>query len=295
MTKRSSVAGKVTVVTGAGSGIGRAVALELARRGARLAISDLNKDGLAATAAQLGADSPAVHVASLDVTDAAAVKAYASAVREHYGVIHQVYNNAGIAGDRDLFDPAVYPAIARIINVNLWGVIHGTIEFLPYLIESGGGHLVNVSSQNGYMASPRQIGYCASKFAVRGFTEAVYTDLLIDRIPVKVSVVYPGGVRTNIATAALDEAPGVADDDYRERAKMYNEKLLTMDVGEAAKTIVNGVERDKRRILIGSQARFVDRLVRIAPGRYPQIVTPTFRKLFPPSGKPSAPGIVSGR
>src|SRR6476469_7426535 len=167
----SSVRGKVAVVTGAGSGIGRALASELAARGARLALSDVDEAGLAETAELASAAGADVHTQRVDVSDRAAVEAYASTVAAHFGVVHQIYNNAGIAFARPLLE-TTYEDYDRVLGVNLWGVIHGTKAFLPHLVESGDGHVVNVSSLNGYMAQDRMSHYCTSKFAVRGFTEA---------------------------------------------------------------------------------------------------------------------------
>lgn len=264
----SSVAGKVCVVTGAGSGIGRALAIELAGRGARLAICDVDDAGLAETATLAGGDE--VLQARLDVSDREAVHAYAEDVARHFGVVHQLYNNAGIAFRRSIVDTE-YADFERVLDVNLWGVIHGTKAFLPHLIASGDGHLVNVSSLNGYMVQPGMTHYCTSKFAVRGFTEAVRADMLAEGHPVGVTCVHPGGIRTNIAAAAMENAkrlglPYTADDERRRRA--YDTKLLKMDPARAARIIVDGVERNRPRVLVGRDARFVDAAVRLLPARH---------------------------
>jgi NAD(P)-dependent dehydrogenase (short-subunit alcohol dehydrogenase family) len=264
----SSVAGKVCVVTGAGSGIGRALAMELAARGARLAISDVNEAGLAETESLLGGVH--VHRAFLDVSDREAVHAYADDVARHFGVVHHLYNNAGIAFRRPIVDTS-YDDFERVLDVNLWGVIHGTKAFLPHLIASGDGHLVNVSSLNGYMVQPGMSHYCTSKFAVRGFTEAVRADMLAEGHPVGVTCVHPGGIRTNIASAAVESAkklglPYTADDERRQR--IYDKRLLKMDPARAAKIIVHGVERKRPRVLVGRDARFVDAAVRLLPARH---------------------------
>ncbi|MGW0037319.1 SDR family NAD(P)-dependent oxidoreductase [Gordonia sp. NPDC003376] len=279
MSESTYLSGKVTAVTGAGSGIGRAVAIGLAHRGARVAISDVNAASLAETAERIEAIGADIHVATVDVVDAGAVKAWAGAVRDHYGVVHQTYNNAGIAGERNILDPAVYANLKRIIDVNLWGVINTTVEFMPHLIDSGDGHLVNVSSMNGLVASPRQAGYCASKFGVRGFTEGVYSDILVDEHPVKVTVVYPAGIATNIANAAIRDAAGKTAEDTG-RAQLLNEKFLTMDVSKAAQIILNGVERQKRRVRVGGQAAFFDAVQRAVPSRYLDLFADQTRKVF---------------
>jgi NAD(P)-dependent dehydrogenase (short-subunit alcohol dehydrogenase family) len=274
----SAVRGKVCVVTGAGSGIGRALAIELARRGARVAISDVDEAGLEETARTLGEAD--VHSQLLDVTDRDAVQSYADAVEQRFGVVHQLYNNAGIAFRRSVLE-SDYADYERVFGVNLWGVMHGTKAFLPHLIASGDGHVVNVSSLNGYMAQPEMTHYCTTKFAVRGFTESLRAEMLAARHPVQVSVVHPGGVKTNIASAALKAAkelglPVTADDERRQ--KLYTEKLLRMDPARAATIIVDGVERDRGRILVGNDAKFVDAFVRLLPSRYPKIAVALERR-----------------
>jgi len=266
----SSVKDKVCVVTGAGSGIGRALSLELASRGARaIAISDVSDAGLVTTAALLESHHPIpeIHTSTLDVVSRAAFADYATAVAGRFGVVHQLYNNAGIAGAARLLERD-YAAFERVLSVNLWGVIHGTTEFLPYLIASGEGHVVNISSLNGYVAQAGLTPYCTSKFAVRGFTECLRAEMMRDRRPVRVTVVHPGGVRTDIASASLRDAhrPVTAEDERR--ARLYNEKLLRMDPARAATRIIDGVERGRPRVRVGNDARAMDILVRLLPGRY---------------------------
>jgi NAD(P)-dependent dehydrogenase (short-subunit alcohol dehydrogenase family) len=276
----SSVSGKVAAVTGAGSGIGRALAVELAARGARLALSDIGEAGLAETAELAGQHGVEAHTKLLDVGDRDAVAAYADEVAGRYGVVHQAYNNAGIAFSRSVLD-STYEDYERVLRVNLWGVIHGTKAFLPHLIDSGDGHLVNVSSLNGYMAQGQMTHYCTSKFAVRGFTEAVRMEMLQEGHPVLVSSVHPGGIKTNIADAAMASARElglpVTEADER-RHKAYTEKLLRMDPAEAARIIVDGVEKKKARILVGQDAKFVDGVVRLLPSRYPQVAVAAERR-----------------
>jgi NAD(P)-dependent dehydrogenase (short-subunit alcohol dehydrogenase family) len=266
----SATAGKVAAVTGAGSGIGRALALELTKRGAKVAVADVDEAGLAETAALVEAAGGEAHTQAVDVADRDAVEAWAAAVVERFGVVHQLYNNAGIAFRRDVLETE-YEDYERVLGVNLWGVIHGTKSFLPHLVASGDGHLVNVSSLNGYLAQPAMSHYCTSKFAVRGFTETVREEMLRDGLPVGVSVVHPGGIKTNIADAALVKAKElglpVSEADERRR-KLYNEKLLRMDPGEAARIVLDGVEKGKPRILVGNDAKLMDGFVRLLPAAY---------------------------
>ncbi|MEU1231828.1 SDR family oxidoreductase [Streptomyces sp. NPDC005828] len=284
----NSVRDKVAVVTGAGSGIGRRLAFELARRGARLAVSDVDDIGLGETADRARALGAEVHTAHLDVSDRAEVETYAAAVAAHYGVVHQIYNNAGISGGGQTVLEADWEVYDRTLAVNLFGVIHGTKAFLPHLIASGDGHVVNVSSLNGYLAQPTLSAYCASKFGVRGFTEALRTELLSERLPVRVTVVHPGGVKTNIATATLSQArdQGLAPTAAQlDRTRVYNDKLLKMPASQAAHVIVDGVEAGAPRIRVGSDARTADRLVRLLPGLYPKLIAAVERKLFGTAGR----------
>lgn len=274
---------KVAVVTGAGSGIGRALAVGLAGRGARLALSDIDEDGLAQTAQRVRAAGVEVHTAPLDVGDRAAVGAYAQAVAEHYGVVHQLYNNAGVG---DLATPLVetdYAMFDRVLGVNLWGVIHGTKEFLPHLIASGDGHVVNVSSLNGFMGQAYMTPYCASKFAVRGFTEALRAEMRAGRRPVVVTVVHPGGVQTNISNAALaasGELPPAERERAERRTQVYNETLFRTPPAKAATIILDGVEAGKERILVGRDAQAVDAVVRLFPAVYSRAVAWWERRTF---------------
>jgi NAD(P)-dependent dehydrogenase (short-subunit alcohol dehydrogenase family) len=263
-------------VTGAGSGIGRALALELAARGARgVAISDVNEESLAETARLLAEQSPGVrvHQQQLDVADRQGFIVYGAAVAAEFGVVHQLYNNAGIASGKTVLD-ANFEMYDKVIGVNLFGVIHGTKVFLPHVIASGDGHVTNVSSLNGYMAQDELSAYCATKFGVRGFTEALRIEMLRDRLPVKVTVVHPGGVSTNIATAGLQHAAELGyevTEHERRRVQAYNEKLLRMPPGEAARIIVDGVERDRARVLVGRDAKLVDLIVRAFPVSYARV------------------------
>jgi short-subunit dehydrogenase len=154
-------------------------------------------------------------------------------------------------------------------------VINGTKEFLPYLIESGDGHVVNISSLNGLMAQGSMSGYCATKFAVRGFTESLRAEMLSAGHPVRVTVVHPGGIKTNIASAALDDAERAGrevTDEHRKRAEAYNKKLLKMSPARAARIIIAGVEANRSRVLVGKDAKGVDVLVRLLPRSYGQLV-----------------------
>ncbi|WP_410661513.1 SDR family NAD(P)-dependent oxidoreductase [Amycolatopsis sp. lyj-112] len=279
----SGVRGKVAVVTGAGSGIGRQLALELARRGARPAVSDVDEAGLAETVVQLKALGADARSAVLDVSDRPAVEAYAAEVVEQFGVVHQIYNNAGVAGGGQTILEADWESYNRTLGVNLFGVINGTKAFLPHLIDSGDGHVVNISSLNGIMAQPTLSAYCAGKFAVRGFTETLRTEMILGKHPVGVTVVHPGGVKTGIASSSLREAQARGIEPTAEqlaRVRLYNEKLLKMPADRAARIILDGVEAGKPRVLVGNDAKMVDRLVRLLPRLYPKLIVDFERKRF---------------
>lgn len=282
----TAVRGKVCAVTGAGSGIGRALALDLAGRGARLALSDVGEAGLQETADAVRARGAEVHAQGLDVTDRDAVLAWADAVVGHFGVAHQIYNNAGIAFSRTVLD-SEWADYERVLGVNLWGVIHGTKAFLPHVLASGDGHVVNISSLNGYLAQPEMSHYCTSKFAVRGFTESLRLEMVAAGAPVGVTVVHPGGIATNIASAALDQARALGHEITEAdeaRRRFYEKKLLRMPAEQAARIIVDGVEKGRSRVRVGNDARVVDLLVRLMPARFPVLALRGQQRVGPKTG-----------
>ena len=266
----SKFTGKVAVVTGAGSGIGRALALALAARGAKLALSDIDEASAAETAkvaSDLGVEAIS---GKLDVADRAAFLAYADEVATHFGVVHQIYNNAGIAFSRTIVDSELSD-YDRVLGINLFGVITGTKAFLPHLIASGDGHVVNISSLNGIMPQPELSAYCTAKFGVRGFTETLRMEMLQSRKPVKVLVVHPGGVKTNIANKAAEvelAAGKVPTEKELAQQKLYNEKLLVLPPEKAAEIILTAVAKGKPRVMVGNDAKAIDLMIRIAPGPF---------------------------
>jgi NAD(P)-dependent dehydrogenase (short-subunit alcohol dehydrogenase family) len=268
---------KVAVITGAGSGIGRALALDLAGRGALLAISDVDDAGLAATV-ELVKTAGAREVRSdhLDVADRPAFTAYAEAVAAQFGRVNLVVNNAGVALAGDLED-LEYADMDWIMGINFWGVVHGTKEFLPHLIDSGDGHLVNISSLFGLISMPGQSMYNAAKYAVRGLSEAVREEMLVAGHPVGVTVVHPGGIKTAIARNARYSAK----EDGVESAQFFDKKLARMTPERAAEIILKGVENDKARVLVGIDAHAVHHLAKLLGSRYQDVVAGRARKLAP--------------
>ncbi|MEU1996158.1 SDR family NAD(P)-dependent oxidoreductase [Nocardia gamkensis] len=267
---------KVCVITGAGSGIGRALAENLARRGAKLALSDIDVDGLAETTRrceQLGAQ---VKSDRLNVVEREAVILYADAVKAHFGTVHQVYNNAGIAHHGEIIR-SEYKDFERVMDVDFWGVVNGTKAFLPMVIESGDGHIVNVSSLFGLIAIPGQSAYNAAKFAVRGFTESLRQEMLVARHPVKVTCVHPGGIKTAVARNAT-YAEGI---DSKSAASMFDKKLAIHTPEMAAQTITEGVRKGHGRVLIGWEAKLLDLFVRVTASGYQRIAANVERRFLP--------------
>ena len=267
---------KVAVITGAGSGIGRALAVNLAEKGAKLALSDIDTEGLAETVSQAEALGAEVKSDRLNVAEREAVLDYAEAVVAHFGEVHQVYNNAGIAYNGDV-ENSEFKDIERIIDVDFWGVVNGTKAFLPHVIASGDGHIINISSLFGLIAVPGQSAYNAAKFAVRGFTEALHQEMLVAKHPVKVTCVHPGGIKTAVARNAT-----VANDQNAQTFAEFFDKRLALHSPEmAAETIIDGVRKGRARVVIGWEAKALDVLARIIGPSYQRIVAAAVAKFFP--------------
>ncbi|CRZ18138.1 SDR family NAD(P)-dependent oxidoreductase [Mycolicibacterium neworleansense] len=269
-------AGKVAVVTGAGSGIGQALAIELGRSGAKLAISDVDTEGLAITEERLKAIGAEVKTDRLDVTEREAFLLYADAVKEHFGKVNQIYNNAGIAFTGDV-EVSSFKDIERVMDVDYWGVVNGTKAFLPHLIASGDGHVVNVSSLFGIFSVPGQAAYNSAKFAVRGFTEALRQEMALAKHPVKVTCVHPGGIKTAIARNAT-AAEGL---DQKALAETFDRKLANTTPQRAAKIILEAVRKDRARVLVGADAKVLDVIVRITGSAYQKLFAGAMGRMLP--------------
>lgn len=272
-------AGKVAVVTGAGSGIGQALAVELGRSGAKVAISDVDLEGLAATEEQLKAMGAPVKADRVDVTERESVLAYADAVRDHFGTVNQIYNNAGIAFTGDI-EITQFKDIERVMDVDFWGVVNGTKAFLPHLIASGDGHVINVSSVFGLFSVPGQAAYNSAKFAVRGFTEALRQEMILAKHPVKVTTVHPGGIKTNIARN-MTAAEGF---DIAELSQSFD-KLARTSPQRAAKIILDGVRKNKARVLVGPDAKVLDVIVRLTGSGYQRLFAAVTSRAMPAAPK----------
>jgi NADP-dependent 3-hydroxy acid dehydrogenase YdfG len=262
-------AGKVAVVTGAGSGIGQALAVELARSGASVAISDVNVDGLAETERLLKAIGAPVKADRLDVTEREAFLSYADAVNEHFGKVNQIYNNAGLTHIGTL-EVSGFKDIERVVDVDFWGVVNGTKAFLPHLIASGDGHVINISSVLGVIALPGQVAYVSAKFAVRGFTEALRQEMVVAGHPVGVTAVHPGGIKTSFGTnAEIADGMGLSQDEVLAN---FDQQVAKTTPERAARAILAAVGRNKARVLIGPDAKGADLMVRLFGARYGEVV-----------------------
>lgn len=268
---------KVVVITGAGSGIGRALALECARRGSLLALSDVDEAGLAETADQArAAGAREVRTDRLDVADRDAMTAYAASVADQFGRVNVVVNNAGVALAGDLVD-LDWPDIDWIIGINFLGVLNGTKAFLPHLIASGDGHVVNLSSLFGLVSMPGQSIYNATKYAVRGMSEAVRIEMLAAGHRVGVTVVHPGGIKTAIARNARVSSR----EDQARTASFFDKKLAKTRPEKAAEVIIAGVLADKSRVLVGSDAHALHWFGKLAGARYQDVVARVSKKVLP--------------
>ena len=274
----------VVVITGAGSGIGRALALLAARQGALLAISDWNEQALSETVELLkAAGVRELRSDVLDVADRAAVAAHAAAVADQFGRVNMLVNNAGVTVTGD-FEEMSYEDFDWIVGVNLHGVVNGTKEFLPHLIASGDGHVINLSSLFGLISMPGQSAYNATKYAVRGFTEALREEMLVNGHPVGVTCVHPGGIRTGIARHGRK----TPSQDAAAVDTLFEQKLARMTPEKAAEIILRGALSGKARVLVGADAHAMHHFAKLAGSRYQDVVARVASRVMP--SRREAPG-----
>jgi short-subunit dehydrogenase len=263
----TAISGSAAALTGAASGIGRALALELAARGCDLALADRDEAGLQAVAAEIAkAHQRKVTVHRVDVGAPEQIAEFADAAGAAHPALNIVINNAGVAllGQ---FGEIEQAQMEWLFNINFWGTVHGTRAFLPQLSRQRAAHVVNISSIFGIVAPPGQTAYCAAKFAVRGFSESLRHELAVAGSPVKLTVVHPGGVATNIARNSRTGA-GVTDNARRAQSIERFDALAKTTPTAAAQRIIAGIENNAPRVLIGNDARFMDLLQRFRPGTY---------------------------
>jgi short-subunit dehydrogenase len=270
---------KVAAITGAGSGIGRALAMELAAKGCHLALSDVNEQGLAESMELLAPFGVKVTTAKVNVAQKEDVEAWSQQVVQEHGKVNMIFNNAGVNLSGSVADTS-YEDYEWILGINLWGVIHGTKAFLPLLQQNGEeGHIINVSSMFGLFAQPTQSGYNMSKFAVRGFTESLRQELDLSGGKVSCTCVHPGGVKTNIArnarmTKGVESlSSGASAENMRERFETF----FITTAQRAARVILGAVKSNQRRVLVGPDARLGDVMQRILPKHYQNLVTTSFK------------------
>jgi len=284
-------ANHVAAITGAGSGMGRELALHLAKMDCHLALSDINPEQLAQTKALLVGYAVKVTTTVLDVSDNKAVEAWADSVMAEHGKVNFIFNNAGVA----LYSTVEGSSIGElewVMDINFWGVVYGTKAFLPLIknsvkeseIDTGKqdskarqfnehGHIINISSLFGLTAQPSQSAYNASKFAVRGFTESLRQELDIQRCGVSATCVHPGGIKTNIANSARGN-DSISDLGMRSGSKAISSfnKFLKFDASAAAWIILQAAATDQPRCLIGNDAKMMDAVQRVFPSRYGQVL-----------------------
>ncbi len=264
----TAIPGSVAAVTGAASGIGRALALEFSARGCDLALADRDEAGLQTVAAEIAKAQPSrkVSVHRVDVSEPREIEAFAQAATSAHPGLNILVNNAGVAllGQFNEIDQA---EMDWLMNINFWGVVHATRAFLPHLSLRPEAHIVNLSSLFGIIAPPGQTAYAAAKFAVRGFSESLRHELQMAASPVKLSVVHPGGVSTNIVR---NSRAGVGVTDNARRAEVIErfDTVAKTPPTAAALRIIAGIEKNAPRILIGNDARLMDLLQRVMPGTY---------------------------
>ncbi len=257
-----SFTGRVAAVTGAASGIGRALAQELARDGAHLALADIDGAGLAETVTRCAAHGTTVTGQQLDVADRAAVYNWADRVASDHGRINLIVNNAGVALGATV-ESMSYDDFEWLMAIDFWGVVYGTKAFLPHLKASGQGHVVNVSSVFGLVSVPSQSAYNAAKFAVRGFSDTLRMELEMEGAPVSVTTIHPGGIKTNIAkNARMDPSVALLSPDP-ESAQADFERMFITSPEKAARQILTAVRRNRRRALIGPDAKVIDLVSRL--------------------------------
>ena len=269
--------GKVAAITGAASGIGRALAEDLASRGAHLALSDVDETGLAETVARCEGRGVKVTSQRLDVSDRDAIYAWADAVVADHGKVNLIFNNAGVAVSASVM-AMTNEDMDWLLSINLMGVLDGTKAFLPHLEASGEGHVVNISSVFGLMAIPSQSAYNCAKFGVRGFTDALRMDLEIEESCVSATTIHPGGIKTNIANNARIDESHPDGRTAQDLAEEFNKIAMTTPE-KAAKQILKAVERNRRRALIGPDAKAFDLVSRLPAGLSQRVLVRGARRM----------------
>ncbi len=266
-----SFANKTVAITGAGSGLGRALALRFHAEGARLALCDLDLPGLEETRRLCGAESGRVSIRRVDVTDREQVNAWADESIQIHGQIDVLINNAGITLSPKLFDEISHDHFEKVIRVNMWGVYNGIRAFLPHLRTRPEAAIVNMSSLAGQVGLTGYAPYAMSKFAVRGLSETLQAELSETKI--SVLAVYPGGVKTNIIKNAPD-----LDEKQRQSAHDVFTRTAMLSADDAARKIMDGIIRKRNELVLGNDARLVLMIRALFPRRFPAMLHSIFKQ-----------------
>lgn len=272
--REAALAGRLVAITGAGSGIGRALALECARRGARLALCDVSREGLVSVQTEieaLGGGLPLPLVHELDVRDRQRVSAWAAEIEEKLGPVHTIVNVAGVALHCPV-DETTPEDFEWVMATNFWGTVHVTQAFLPQLKRQGRGHVINVSSAFGLVAFPASGAYVASKFAVRGFTETLSLELALTHPAIVVTCVHPGGVKTPLLRQARVRGSGPLSSSSDRVALAFERDLARTSAGACAERIAAAMQKSDRRLIIGVDAWLLDWLVRLFPSYHQRLL-----------------------
>ncbi len=261
---------KTAAVTGAASGIGRACSLLLASKGCSLAITDVNSEGLSETAELASEYGVKVTQYKVDVSDRPGVFKFAEDTVKDHGRVNLLMNNAGVSLTAGI-ESMTEKDMNWLMDINFWGVVYGTQAFLPHLKKADEAVIVNVASAFSLMGMPSQAAYCASKYAVRGFTETLQQELEVTCANVRAMCVHPGGIKTNIVhNSRIDGFAGAVQDRNKMASKFDRIAMTTPE--KAAEDIIRGLEKNKLRVLIGSDARMIDRLQRLMPSGYQSVM-----------------------
>ena len=269
---------KVVVITGAASGIGKALAQQFAKEGSHLALNDFNETGLIQTVEELKyLSSGKIISAVFDVSKVENFEKFEQQISEEFGRVDIVINNAGVALGRVSVEEVSYKDFEWVMNINFWGMVYGTKTFLPLLKKQSEAALINISSVFGIAGIGHQGAYCSSKFAIRGFTESLRMEALLDFPYVTIHTVHPGGIKTNIAKNSRWVEENISDEEKEETTKKF-EKMFITTPESAAATIIKGIKKKKSKIVIGKDGKRLDWLVRLMPAGYSKIILNQFKK-----------------
>ena len=255
-----NIENKTVAITGAASGIGRMLAVNMARQKCNMAIADVNATGLRETAGLIDT-SVRVSTHVVDVSKREQVFAFAAEAAKYHGGVDIIINNAGVVVT-DFIETVPLEDFAWLFDINFWGVVYGTTAFLPYLKRQPEGHIVNISSINGILPNPGHAPYCAAKFAVKGYTETLAQEMHGTKI--HVSCVHPGGIKTNIARNARINRT-LSSISKEDGVRIYEEILNKTTADEASRIIISGIRANRRRIMVGADARIADLITRLFP------------------------------